>query len=85
MTRAEVALYCQTVLKWAGVLVDDRSLWIEALTLWASHPELAWTDAVLSARMLRDDQVTVWTANRPAFLEAGLAVPDLSAWAPRSN
>lgn len=80
MTRDDVALYCQSVLKWPGVEIEDRSLWVEALATWAKDPQPSWTDAVLLTRIMQADGANIWTVNRDDFERWGVNPPDMGRW-----
>lgn len=66
MTRADVALYCRSVLQWAGMHLDERPFWLAVLETWESDERLSWTDAVL-IRRAQDTALPLWSRNHRDF------------------
>ncbi|NMP22623.1 PIN domain-containing protein [Sulfobacillus harzensis] len=76
MTRADVALYCRSVLQWPGIHLEERPFWLAVLETWEADDRLSWTDAVLLNRA-RDTGLPVWSRNHRDFTRHDL--PD-STW-----
>lgn len=76
MKRADVALYCRSVLQWPGMYLEHRPFWLAVLETWESDDRLSWTDAVLVNRA-RETVLPVWSRNHRDFTRYHL--PD-SRW-----
>ncbi len=76
MTRADVALYCRSVLQWPGMHLEEMSFWLAVLETWETDDRLSWTDAVL-IRRAQDAALALWSRNHRDFARYDL--PD-STW-----
>jgi predicted nucleic acid-binding protein len=76
MTRADVALYCRSVVQWPGVHLEERPFWMNVLEAWEMNPQLSWTDAVL-IRRAQATTLPVWSRHHRDFTRYDL--PD-SSW-----
>jgi len=76
MTRADVALYCRSILQWPGMRLEEVPFWLAVLETWEADVRLSWTDAVL-IRRAQDTALALWSRNHRDFSRYDL--PD-SAW-----
>lgn len=74
MTRAEVAEYLLAVLAWEGILAE-KELLIEAVERWRDSEGLAFVDAYLATKAVRDG-VPVYSKNVEDLRQQGAEVPE---------
>lgn len=74
MSRADIADYLIDVLNWPGI-VADRTILLDTLGRWRDSVGLAFVDAYLAARSVRDGS-PIYTKNVRELIDQGATVPN---------